>query len=489
MATVPPRRTHLAATAKKAMLQYGFVPDFPPAALAELAQAEQRAAQVTAAAAVKDLRELLWSSIDNMESKDLDQIEVAERVGVDIRVLVGVADVDALVSKGSALDVRAAANTCSIYTGVATFPMLPEVLSTNLTSLNQDVDRLAIVLEFVVKPDGALGTSSVYRAKVRNHAQLAYDELADFLEGKGPVPPRVSRLPALADQLKLQDEAAQRLRHLRHDHGALELETIEAHPVTKDGEVVSLEVTKKSHSRELIEDFMIAANGVMARYLEGKHRPGLARVVKTPKRWDRIVQLAGALGVKLPADPDPVALANFLTGQRAKDPLHFGDLSLSVVKLLGPGEYVVNSDAHRSEGHFGLAVQDYTHSTAPNRRYSDLITQRLLKATLTDSPPPYTEEELGPIAQHCTAKEDDERRVERFMRKVAAADFLSHHIGEIYDAIVTGVGDKGTFVRLIAPPAEGRVVQGNTGLDVGDSLKVKLLATTPDKGFVDFARA
>jgi exoribonuclease-2 len=438
----------------------------------------------------RDLRALSWSSIDNVDSLDLDQIEVAERLPDDeIRVLVGIADVDALVPKGSAVDRYAAQNTTSLYTGVRVFPMLPELLSTNRTSLLEDGrDRLAVVTEMIVRRDGSLDDAGtgVYVARVLNRAKLAYGPVGAWLDGAGPAP---HGGPAIADQLRLQDEAARRLRQLRHQHGALELETIEARPVTRDGAIVDLEIARKNRARDLIEDLMIAANGATARYLEARRLSSLRRVVESPSRWDRIIALAQSYGVALPTAPDAKALADFLAARRVADPVRFADVSLAVVKLLGPGEYMLQRANEPDRGHFGLAVTDYAHSTAPNRRYADLVTQRLLKAAAASAPPPYSDEELVQVASHCTERENAARKVERTMRKIAAAVLLSSQIGQTFDAIVTGANDNGVFARLGRPPAEGRIVRGESGLDVGDAVRVRLIATDPSRGFVDFARS
>lgn len=435
---------------------------------------------------VADLRDLPWSSIDNEDSRDLDQIECAERQDDgSIRLRIGIADVDAYAPKGSPIDRHAYANTASLYTGVRVFPMLPVALSEATTSLLEGGERLAVVTEMVVRRDGSLDEreTRVYPARVRNHAKLVYERVGAWLEGDSDhAPPK-----QMVEQLRLQDEAAQALRHRRYELGALDFETIEARPVAKDGKIVDLQIVHKNRARELIEDLMIAANGATARFLETRGASSIRRVVRAPKRWPRIVELAFELGHKLPANPDAIALAEFLDARRRADPMRFGDLSLSVVKLIGPGEYALQRAEDPDTGHFGLAVDDYAHSTAPNRRYPDLVTQRLLKAISAQQRVPYTDEELVEIASHCTERENAIRKVERLIRKIAAAVLLTPRIGETFDAIVTGVADKGTFARLLRPPAEGRVVRGEEGLDVGDRIKVKLIDTEPMRGFIDFA--
>lgn len=437
---------------------------------------------------VVDERELPWSSVDNQESTDLDQVEVSERLANGaIKVKIGIADVDMFVPKGSAADRFAGTNTTSLYAGVATFPMLPDELSSDATSLLEGKSRLAVITEMTIANDGAITDARVYRARLRNHGKLVYGDVGAWLEGRGPEPADVVREPVLGDQVKMQDEAAQRLRRRRIEHGALQLSTIEARAVAKDGEVVALEITDKNRGRELIEDLMIAANGVTARFLEERGFASIRRVVRTPKRWDRIVDLARELGTKLPDEPSAVALADFLKDRREAEPKRFVDLSISVVKLLGPGEYAV-ADPKAPDGHFALAASDYAHSTAPNRRYGDLVTQRLLKAAAAGKPSPYTVDELWDIARRCTDMENHARKFERTMRKVAAALFLSKRIGDEFDAVCTGVNPSGTFVRLEDPPAEGRVVEGEKGIDVGDNLRVRLVATEPRRGFIDFVR-
>jgi exoribonuclease-2 len=438
---------------------------------------------------VRDLRDHLWSSIDEVESRDLDQLEVAEALpGGDTRVRVAIADVDRLGPAGSATDEHAGWNTTSVYTGAAIFPMLPEALSTDLTSLNEGVDRHAIVIDQVVAKDGSTRDHDVYRALVHNHAKLDYDSVGAWLEERGPVPAKVDASPALAEQLRMQDAAAQALRTRRDQRGALPLETIEARAVMEGEMVTGLVVKAKNRARQLIEDFMIAANLAMAGFLAAHGSPWIGRVVRTPKRWERIAALARELGERLPDEPSASALATFLERQRDRDPLRYPDLSLSVVKLLGSGEYVLDKPGLPNEGHFGLAVDDYTHSTAPNRRYADLVVQRLLKAVLAGRRPAYDDSSLAAIASRCTEREDEANKVERQVRKQAAALLLARRVGARFDAIVTGANPKGTWVRLLRPPVEGRVMRGEEGLDVGDRVRVKLLSTDPNRGFIDFAR-
>ncbi len=473
----------LAEGARQVMLDAGFLPEMPAPAREEAKRLQPAPAN---GEGVRDLRSLLWSSIDNDESRDLDQIEVAEALANDlVRVRVGIADVDALVHPSSAIDDYAGKNTCTVYTGARIFPMLPESLSTDHTSLGEAVDRLAVVVEMDIAPSGEITRSDVYRAAVRNQAKLAYDSVGAFLDGGSP-PAKVAANRTLQEQLRLQDKAARALKKLRHEHGALDLETIEARAVVSHGTVTGIALTKKSPARALIEDFMIAANGAMARFLDGHGVASIRRVVKAPERWARIVTLAAECGDALPAEPSSRALGEFLDRRKVAAPDLFADLSLSVVKLMGPGEYALEHPGEAHDGHFGLAVTDYTHSTAPNRRFADLVTQRLVKAALAQARCPYSDQELAQIAARCTQKENDARKVERTTRKQAAALFLANRIGQEFDSIVTGVADKGTFVRLLDPPAEGRVVEGERGLDVGDHVRVRLVATEPRKGFIDF---
>ena len=477
----------LQEVAKQVMLAHGFEPEFPAGVPQQLAELKANPPQVAPGAGIRDLRHLLWSSIDNDTSRDLDQIEVAERLPDGaIRVLVGIADVDAFVSKHSPIDEYAAKETTTVYTGIRNFPMLPEALSTGASSLLENGDKLAIVIEFIAGSDGCVQSSEVYRAIVRNRAQLVYGAVGAWLEGKGTIPSKISSSSELQAQLKVQDDAAQALRKQRYRQGALNLGTNEVHPLVLNQQVVDVVNQEKNRATELIEDFMIAANGVVARRLE--RVSSLRRIVRTPKRWERIVQLAAAQGGQLPPQPDSKALNDFLLRRKADDPDHFADLSLAVIKLIGPGEYVLERPGDPEQGHFGLAVQDYTHSTAPNRRFADMVTQRLIKAMLSGQAAPYSDDELEAIARNCTIKEDAARKVEREMSKRLAAVAMSHRIGETFDAIVTGATPRGTFVRVLKPYLEGLLVNGQ-GVDVGDRLSVRLTATDVQRGYIDFARA
>ena len=477
----------LQAVAKDVVRQHGFQPDFPPEVQQQLAQLRAHPPTISAGGTVRDLRDQLWSSIDNDTSRDLDQIEVAERLSNgEVKVLVGIADVDAFVPKQSAIDQHAARETTTVYTGIRNFPMLPEELSTGKTSLLEHQDCLSVVIESVVDGNGHVTSSDVYRALVRNQAQLQYNSVGAWLQGTAVAPPKVAASADLQAQLRLQDEVAQKLRSRRYENGALDLQTNEVLPLVLNAQVVDVVKQQKNHATELIEDFMIAANGVVARML---HKvSSLRRIVKQPERWDRIVQLAATHGEKLPAEPDSKALNDFLVKRKTADPDHFADLSLAVIKLIGPGEYVVERPGDAATGHFGLAVQDYTHSTAPNRRFADIVTQRLLKAMLAGQPNPYSDNELSLVAANCTEKGNAARKVEREMSKRLAAVAMQHRIGAIFDAIVTGATPKGTFVRVAQPHIEGLLAQGQQGVDVGDKLRVKLIRTDLQHGYIDFAR-
>jgi VacB/RNase II family 3'-5' exoribonuclease len=481
-------RDQLRAIAHRAMAERELQPDFSPAVEAETEAIRQAAADANPA--IRDLRDLLWCSIDNDDSRDLDQLTVAAptREGV-VTVLVAVADVDALVKPGSAIDGHARANTTSVYTAAEIFPMLPEKLSTDLTSLGQDQARLAIVVEMTVARDGTVTASEVYRALVKNRAKLAYNGVAAWLDGTAPAPPRLAAVPGLDDQLRIQDRVAQAMKALRHQRGALSLETLQTRAVFDGDLIADLRPDEKNRAKELIEDFMIAANGVTAKYLEAKGLPSLRRVLRAPERWPRLVELAAAQGGRLPPEPDARALEAFLAQRHQADPARFPDLSLSVVKLLGRGEYVVERPGQSPDGHFGLATRDYSHSTAPNRRFPDLITGRLLKAAMAGQPAPYGAADLDGLARHCTEQEDNATKVERQVQKSAAALLLASRIGEPFDAIVTGASSKGTWVRILEPPVEGKLVRGSQGLDVGDRVRVTLLAVDVERGFIDFGRA
>lgn len=487
MNTANPTHLDLQATARQIMQKNGFEPDFPPQVSQQLASLKEQS-QSRADGKVRDLRNLLWSSIDNDTSRDLDQIEVAEQSSNgDVKVMIGIADVDAYVSKLTPIDEHAARETTTVYTGVRNFPMLPEELSTGVTSLLEGQDRACIVTEFTVDAEGNIKSSEVYPAIVRNKAQLQYNSVGAWLEGTAAAPAKVAASSDLQQQLKLQDSVAQKLKNQRFQHGALNLQTDEVHPLVVNNQVTDLVKQQKNRATDLIEDFMVAANGVVARLLENVD--SLRRIVRTPKRWDRIVALAASKGEKLPAQPDSKALNDLLLRRKAADPDHFADLSLTVIKLMGPGEYVLERAGETSQGHFGLAVQDYTHSTAPNRRFADIVTQRLIKALLAGQKNPYSTDELTSIASNCTVKEDAARKVEREMSKRLAAVAMQSRIGEVFDAIVTGKTDHGTFVRVLQPHIEGLLAQGEQGLDVGDKLRARLIRTDVHKGYIDFARA
>ena len=480
-------RAILLDIAERAMLERGLLPDFSARVLAELNRIQFPARRN--GKPIRELTELLWASIDNDDSRDLDQLTVAEAMpGNAIKVQVAIANVDALVKDGSAIDEHARHNTTTVYTPAKIFSMLPEKLSTNLTSLNFNKERLSIVIEMVIGADGSLQKSDIYQALVRNHAKLTYSSVGAWLQGRGPVPKSVADINGLAKSLRLQDQAAQKLKHLRHEHGALSLETIEARPIFDGDGIRDLEVEQKNRAKEIIEDFMIAANGITARYLSARKFPSLRRVVHSPKRWERIVEIAGEHGFKLPGSPDSGALEEFLVREKAADPLRFPDLSLAIIKLMGAGEYIAELPGQTSVGHFGLAVRDYTHSTAPNRRYSDLITQRLLKAALEGSPSPYRMEELESLAAHCTAEENAANKVERQVIKSAAALLLEGRTGEQFDALATGASTKGTWVRLISLPVEGRLMHGFEGVDVGDRMHVRLDSVDVKRGYINFTK-
>ncbi len=470
------------------MRERGLDPDFPQDALAQAAAI--RSAPTTTEEPTRDLRQLLWCSIDNDDSRDLDQLSVAEALhDGDVKVLVAIADVDAAVAKGSPIDRHAALNTTSVYTPGVIFPMLPERLSTDLTSLADRQDRIAIVIEFLVSRDGALKSSLLYGATVNNKAKLAYNAVGAWLEHAGPLPQTAAAVAGMDQQLRMQDGVAQALDAVRVQHGALGFETIEVENVFDGDSLHEVRPQAPNRAKSLIANLMIAANGVTARFLDARGFPSLRRVVKSPERWDRICALAGQLGDTLPAAADSLALAAFLERRKKADPQTFPDLSTSVIRLLGRGEYVVDPPGEEPPGHFGLAVRDYAHSTAPNRRFPDLVTQRLVKAALAGHPSPYSLGELEKIATQCTNQEDAANKVERQVRKSAAAMVVQSQIGQTFDALVTGASNKGTFVRVMSPPIEGKLMGPRPGLDVGDRLRVRLSGVNIDRGFIDFQQA
>jgi ribonuclease R len=479
--------------AHRVMLERGLLPDFTPAAIAELGMLRSPTMKdgvpTGTEHTIRDMRDLLWASIDNDDSLDLDQLTVAEVLHTgEVKVLVAIADVDTVVKNGSSIDQHARQNTTSVYTAAETFPMLPVEISTDLTSLKFNAERLAMVIEMVIGADGSLTDSNIYHAWVRNHAKLAYNSVAAWLEGNGAIPEAIAAVKGLDMNLRLQDEVTRKLKNLRKSHGALSLETIETKPVFDGDQIRALEIEEKNRAKEIIEDLMIAANGVTVRYLAARKFPSIRRVVRTPKRWERIVEIANQHGSKLPEMPDSIALEEFLIKEKAADPVRFPDLSLSVIKLLGNGEYIAELPDGIAAGHFGLAVKDYAHSTAPNRRYPDLITQRLLKSALANQPVPIQFDELNKLANHCTEAEDAAVKVERQVEKSAAALLLESRIGEQFDAIVTGASEKGTWVRLLSLPVEGMLVEGSNDIDVGDQIRVQLIETNVYRGYIDFKK-
>ncbi len=467
------------------MREHGLAPDFPADAIAESTHLPGVRLDE-----LRDLRDLPWSSIDNDESRDLDQLEVSgeRRDGVD-RLMVAIADVDSLVPRLSAIDDHARQNTTSVYTAARVFPMLPESLSTDRTSLNADQDRSAVVVEMAIDDEGMVREVDIFRAAVRNHAKLAYEAVAAWLDDRGAAPAALAGSEVLAAQVRRQDQIAQRLRKRRVEKGALDFDRAEARPVLDGDRVSDLKEVRSNRARDLIEDFMIAANTATAEFLATRGCPSIRRVVRTPERWPRIVSLAAALGERLPAIPDARALEDFMSRRKAAEPDAWPELSLTLVKLLGRGEYVVADPDATSNDHFALAVAHYTHSTAPNRRYPDLITQRLVKSALAKGPLAYAKEELASLAAHCTRQEDAANKVERQVQKSAAALWLSDRIGETFNGVVTGASAKGTWARIFKPPVEGKIERGFRGLDVGDRVRVRLIATDPERGYIDFERA
>jgi len=488
MNSIVHHRNDLQRVAHRALYDRGLLDRFDNAVLGQLDGIY--GASTESGDDIRDLRGLPWCSIDNDESRDLDQLSAALDLGDgSVRVFIAIADVDTLVVKGTPIDAHAAQNTASVYVAGHVYPMLPERLSTDFTSLGQGVDRVSLIIEYVVRPEGSLAESEISRGLVRNHAKLAYDAVAAWLDGQGPLPESAAAVLGMDAQLRLQDGVATRLRELRHQKGALDFASLEARPLWKDDEVVGMHAEKPNRAKRLIEEFMIAGNGVVARFLEAKGRPALRRVVRSPERWAKIAAVAEKFGEWLPGQPSARALEAFLAKRRVADPLRFPDLSLVIVKLMGAGEYVAELPGESHAGHFGLSVKDYTHATAPNRRFSDLVTQRLLKAALAEKPSPYGIAELSAIALHCTNQESNIAKVERQVHKSAAVLLLERRVGETFDGLVTGAAEKGTWVRIIDPPAEGRLVQGAQGLHVGDKVRVTLVSTDFERGFLDFARS
>ncbi len=481
------RSVDLKAISFFAMQKYGFKPEFPRAVLREVDAIQPDIAKAIGKKG-QDLRALLWSSIDNFDSQDLDQMEYCERGPEgEIHVRIAIADVDHYVPKHSQADQYAAYNGTSVYTGIVTYPMLPDRLSKGISSLLPGQDCRAVIIEYTVLPDGSVRHGSLSRAIVANKAKLIYEQVGDWLEGAAPMPQFIHDVEGLEAQVRLQHEAALRLKKFRTAQGALELETIEAEPLVENGAVKDLVVQKKNMARNLIEEFMVAANGTTVAFLGNAGIPMIQRIVRIPKHWDGIVLAAAMYRETLPNQPDAKALTEFLSRQKEADPIRFPDLSLTIVKLMGAGEYVPLDPGEQPLGHFALAVTDYTHGTAPNRRYVDLIIQRLVKTVIDNVESPYTTEELVDQSAWLTEKEKGSKKVERYMRKAAAAVLLQDRIGASFEALVTGASEKGTYVRLISPPAEGRVMQGQQGLHVGEKVRVTLLKTDPLNGFVDFA--
>lgn len=480
-------KTLLQKIAHQVMIDKGLVPDFPEQVITQTKSLQET---IILEKTVRDLRSFIWCSIDNDDSLDLDQLTYAESSADGaVKVYVAIADVDSVVKYRTPIDDYAKQNTVSVYTVAEIFPMLPEKLSTDITSLKLNSDRLAIVVEMLFTNEGVLKKSDVYETVVSNKAKLAYNSVAEWLDGNAIIPDAIQAVKGLDDNLRLQYQIAQKIKTYRHVHGALDLVTDEVVPVFKEDKIVSFEADNPNCAKSLIEDFMITANSVTASYLESKGYPSFRRVVKEPRRWNRIVEIAKEKGTVLPDEPDVIALQKFLASSRTADPEHYSDLSLSIIKLLGPGEYIVKFPGDNVEGHFGLAVKNYTHSTAPNRRYPDLITQRLIKAAIAERVQEYSRDELIELARHCTLEEDAAKKVERQVTKSAAALLLEPRIGEVFDAIVTGAAGKGTWVRLLEPPIEGKVKKGYESLAVGQKIRVRLIYTDVEHGFIDFERA
>ncbi|MBP7453726.1 MAG: RNB domain-containing ribonuclease [Ottowia sp.] len=482
----PHQKQELAELAVIAMRERGLQPEFPQPALEQLQTIDGPSDE--RGTGIADMTGLPWCSIDNDDSRDLDQLSASEILpNGDVRILVAVADVDTLVRAHTPIDQHAEVNTTSVYTSARIFPMLPERLSTDFTSLNPQQTRVALVTEMDFAPDGTLRQSRITRARVHNQAKLAYDAVAAWLEGTGPLPPAAAAVPGMDQQLRTQDSVAQQLRARRREHGSLEFQTLQPRAEFDGDRVVAIRQQVQNRARQLIEEFMVATNGVVARYLASQQRASLRRVVRSPERWARIAEVAAERGTTLPPDPDSAALEQFLAAERRRDPERFPDLSLTIVKLMGRGEYVAEVPGGPRMGHFGLAVRDYSHSTAPNRRFPDLITSRLVKAALAGAKAPYSHAELDRLAVHCTRQEDAANKVERQLRKSEAAMLLEQRIGDVFDGVVTGVSKGNNWVRVFSPPAEGKLVIGRgRAVQVGNKVRAKLLSTNVERGFIDF---
>lgn len=484
-------QVNLREVAREALEERGFKSEFSPAV-------ERAASKVQepdfSSLKIPDLSHLPWSSIDNDESKDLDQIECVKVEGRTTRVLVGIADVASLVPKNSEIDLHAQHNTTSIYTGVKTFPMLPERLSNDLTSLNENEKRLAMVIETKVAEDGEITSFNVYPAIVQNKAQLTYNAVSTWLKDYTPPDSEITQRmlakirsnPVLQEQIKIQDEIAQTLREKRREEGSLDFETPQLRANVKQDGHYSLGSHRSNRATQLIEELMVSANQAVDEFLQKKGMPVLQRVVKEPRNWPRMVALAEEYGCTLPGEPDGQALQKFLAEQKRRDPDRFPDLSLAMIKLMGRGEYDAKAPNQDGTGHFGLAVTHYAHSTAPNRRYPDLITQRMLHAAVEGKPSPYSMGELRSLAAHCTEQEGEANKAERHVHKSIAAVELANHVGEKFRGFISGASEKGVWVRVVDPPVEGKVM-GRTGdLKVGQEVEVKLVGTDPYRGFIDF---
>ena len=478
-------RADLARIAAKAMVDRGLAAEFSSNAIDQLASLEKLSKEV--ASDIRDLRQLLWCSIDNEESRDLDQLTVCEILqNGAIKVLVAIADVDTLVKKASPIDDHAQKNTTSVYTAARIFPMLPELLSTDLTSLNAHADRLSMVTELTFDSETKLTSSTIYRAKVRNQTKLAYDDVADWLAGKGDIPAGIRAVAGMDAQIRTQDAVSQNLRKRRFENGALDFRSIQSRTVFSGERVVDVEQQQPNRARQLIEELMLATNGVTARFLASKGYSALCRVVRSPERWLKIVEVAKDLGDELPIEPDSKALETFLRKRREADPIRFPDLSLVVVKLMGAGEYALQLAGAAPVGHFGLAVREYSHSTAPNRRFADLITQRMLKAAIVGAPAPYSDAELDALATHCNDQGSDANKVERQVRKSEAALVLQTRIGDVFDGIVTSASSKGVWVRIFHPPVDGRLSGPGAAPHIGKKVKARLTLADVERGFIDF---